>query len=123
MSDIEPVDGLAIRKAIAEKVFGWRSVKRTTPRFPAERIYLKGIPPGVEDEPEHVPRYELDIAAAWTVVEKLEPDWFLTLYQSRQGRVWIAEFIHRFESAGIGKHPADTPSLAICRAALLAVEG
>lgn len=121
MSDIEPVDGLAIRKAIAEKVFGWRSVERTTPRFPAERIYLKGIPPGpgspgVKDEPEHVPRYELDIAAAWTVVLYLIEARQMYFDIGKHQGEWTASF-----DAFTGR--ATTEALAVCRAALMAVEG
>lgn len=76
-----------------------------------------------------LPRYSTDIAAAWTVVEKLDTDLWLIQVTRKTGmnemslRWWVElrslKDLARdpFEVAG------DTAPLAICRAALKAVEG
>ena len=61
-----------------------------------------------------VPEYSTDIAAAWLVVEELGPKHMITLRRTTGG--WWAHI-------GLVDEWAETAPLAICRAALTAVEG
>ena len=64
-----------------------------------------------------VPRYSKDIAAAWGVVGKLQPKFGFALCDTLGHPPWTAEFI----DAAYFVAEADTPMLAICKAALKAV--
>ena len=76
------------------------------------------------------PRYSTDIAAAWTVVEKMKdsvvtPDLFAITYDS-DVKLWTAGIQEFFSYEGhyFGKYYAKekTAPLAICKAALKAVD-
>lgn len=68
-----------------------------------------------------LPRYSTDIAAAWTVVEKLGEDGFL-LYRVSNRPIWRAQFnLAEAVFDWPGYADAETAPLAICRAALSAV--
>ena len=76
-----------------------------------------------------LPRFSTDIAAAWTVIERLCPDHDGEFHLERnvdghQGTGWEAHFgYHTGNSCRNVYANADTAPLAICRAALRAVEG
>lgn len=104
---------------IAEEVMGWAGIQRgvlgTNEGVP--------IPHGFDPSTRgygSVPYYSRDIAAAWLVVEKCG----LSVVQSVDG--WYAVKPYDIEhgdvpGTGARHRPAETPALAICRAALAAI--
>jgi hypothetical protein len=73
----------------------------------------------------HPPEYSTDIAAAWTVVERLaslNEDQFVRVAALRHGK-WsaIVATEHASSETILGRSAADSAPLAICRAALLAL--
>ena len=89
---------------------------------------------GAFQENEPVPNYSTDISAAWEVYEKIisdcksnngEPDFFmLNAYHAYPERGWYIAKIWAHHDGDIVEFELTAPSapLAICRAALLAVE-
>lgn len=68
-----------------------------------------------------LPDYPGDIAAAWTVLERFSGRWpEVGLIELRGFPKWNATLYHTPEHRGVSAY-ADTPMLAICKAALLAV--
>ena len=107
---------------IAEKVMDWASMCFTMMGAPV------GIPPD-GDLPRDIPHYSTDIKAAWEVVERVEADsWHFRLAgpkcRSAEGKIvdgHDALFLD-LRSERLSAHAiAETPTLAICRAALKAV--
>lgn len=66
-----------------------------------------------------VPKYSTDISAVWEVVEKMTDNYIFNIGSSLGPFQWIAEF----HQCGYKKWACygGAPSLAICRAALLAM--
>jgi len=81
----------------------------------AERVMgeMWGVGPNLEDT---LPHYSTQIADAWLVVEKMRP--YFEIYCDGGG--WVARF--GWADAGTLAAYADTAPLAICLAALKAVE-
>ena len=96
---------------VAREVMGW--IRKDSESNPLYAVYYE------TPEKEKVvclPNYSTDIAAAWEVVEKikyLNPDIFF----DDESNIYICEF----EKARPNLSQADTPSKAICLAALKAV--
>jgi hypothetical protein len=131
--------GRELDALIAEKVMGWRLLKQMV--IPPKAI--AGLPSGIKDdgkvEYKDIPPYSTDIAAAWTVVEKIKKlkvvrkdalgnDITLDFHISCDGDRWLAEWhfcsSYAEGSDDISEHSVfeDTPPHAICLAALKAVE-
>ena len=75
------------------------------------------LPPGKAD-------YSTSIAAAWEVVEKFHPEWFVDIMTPIiESEPWLC-YIHKptEEASEVYSAFADTAPLAICLAALKAVE-
>lgn len=67
--------------------------------------------------PIRCPHYSTDIAAAWAAVEKLGPPEWVTLIYSKTDKYWECSLNSDAEFS-----TAPTAPLAICRAALAAVQ-
>ncbi len=113
--------GYDIDRLVAEKVMGWRT-EETSATGDGDCRVLQVYPNGKWRGSSFVPsRY---IAHAWEVVEKMPPtrgpraDSFAIM---RTGEGWTAGY-HDGESFDNDCASADTAPLAICRAALKAVQ-
>jgi hypothetical protein len=113
---------------IAEKVMGLVPCKAEC--HTRERSPLPGpchAQPDSPDQGGETKEYSTDIAAAWTVVEKLrEGKYEFTLFNDsdKTGEIWRVYFgptDSLLEDALLPAVDADTAPLAICRAALCAV--
>lgn len=119
MNKDEMPAGRDLDALVAEKIMGWTNMP--APPIPED---MAGRTP--DDEIIDLPRYSTDIAAAWTVVIKIKESHQVCLvledYQF-DGKYWEACFKGKFDES-TGKWTkldyafADTPELAICRAAL-----
>ena len=117
--------GRELDALVAEKVMGWTFQTFPEGACPEVRHWHRTSPIPEERSPEWAasfigacPRFSTDLAAAWTVVEKLRgcdqwPEIGAT------GRSWYCEF--EGEPGVIVEGFGDTAPLAICRAALEAV--
>ena len=128
MSDTtEMVAGRELDALVAERVMGWTGIERHIRGGIAMPPWPSGLDP-VTSAYRTIPRYSTSIADAWLVVERCG----LSVVQSDDG--WYAvkpEDIHHSSVRGTAyptitlvypeqqyPEPADTPALAICRAAL-----
>lgn len=104
--------GSVMDKMIAEQVMGWKVAE------PAAAM-LRFVSMGNTLNPSNVPHYSTDVAAAWLVVDVMIDHWDFDL---RHVVTYTANFT-RFNSLADPGYSADgeTAPLAICRAALLAV--
>lgn len=113
--------GRELDAAVAERVMGWTRTHETHRLH--GRTYLRGAAPAT-GRLQAVPAYSTDIAAAWLVVEKLrEHGWFPSVQAQEEcgqlGGRWLCEVDPRFSFIdGDGS----TAPLAVCRAALAAME-
>lgn len=99
--------GREIDALVVERVMGWKVAK-------PEAAALRFVTMGDTLHPNHVPHYSTDIAAAWEVVEALRARFVFEMYDREDGS-YVVKF-------GQEVKRADTAPLAICRAALAAVE-
>jgi hypothetical protein len=100
---------------VAEKVMGHEVHRDVRWREPAI------LGPGQRIANTPMPRYSTDIAAAWAVIQKLmETHFMYSLNASHESGHWCV-FYPASGSPVEGEY-ADTAPLAICRAALAAVE-
>lgn len=108
--------GRELDALVAEKVMGWVWIKEiNSPRAP-ELLPPNGHSPVMADDP--IPRFSTDIAAAWSVIEKLSgPDEYATYQITNAGAAGDV-----FVCVGKGEAFAETLPLAICLAAIHAVE-
>ena len=127
MTEIDkPGAGRELDALVAERVMGWTDVAESAEviRCVLYRRWF-GRPPGeydadwwTEDGRTFIPSYSFYIERGWEVLDWLEEDWFVVLSGSSQSGLWecylIARTIVKQEVTGC----ADTPTLAICRAAL-----
>jgi hypothetical protein len=124
--------GRELDALVAEKVMGWREV-RLRPSNSSRRSGpdYKGYKPDVvarrRETPCHVPAYSTDIAAAWEVVEAMERRGCLVVTRTRgaisgKPRVEITGTHPVGRNEWLVHEDADTVPLAICRAALAALE-
>lgn len=122
--------GIELDILIAEKIFGLEVVKNKSGSKRGGFYYSVGEPDwddfyGDMQLANPVPIYSLDIATAWEVVEKLfELGWDceVSMYRAEQGpryRVDVRVIEHQEHGA---TEFADTAPLAICLAALKALE-
>lgn len=115
---------------VAEKVMGWTRVRATyrlAPDGDDVDYNWVWIPPQFAGNPEYarvLPQYSTSLSAAWKVVEKIERETdrrLVLTYHDHWG-----ERIAMFESGDPAISTAwshgETPAIAICKAALLAVE-
>ena len=125
--DIDKLEaGPELDALVAEKVMGWqlkkvrRSFGTSTMGFEyADRdAWVDGNGTAVCEPWEWQPGDELD--DAWQVVEKFLADDYRFALDNREGLPWWAEFALPDYSEG-DQDIAETPTLAICRAALKAV--
>jgi len=120
MTDMEA--GRELDTRIAIKVMGWTRVERST-----TGIAYPPRPSGF-DPARHayhsVPHYSTDIAAAWLVVERMKDNGCsLQLHwEAGRSRQWVADFVEESDEEFTGEQLGDTAPLAICRAALAAVQ-
>jgi len=123
-----------INIAIATKVMGWTTV-RVQKNFWTVESHL--IPPGCEQTPHTVCRYSQDgvtvmpildggfpnystsISDAWRLLERLKASMFVAVYASRSG----FEVSIIVSNDKVVVQDADTAPMAICRAALAALDG
>jgi hypothetical protein len=124
--------GRELDALVAEKVMGWK-YRQSSPdpkkHFCREYGNDAGwwLKPSMTPGAKHwacatcspPPAYSTDIAAAWEVTEKLAEDFMLVYAVAHAG--WRARFEHA-EGWWKGEAYADTAPLAICRAALAALE-
>jgi hypothetical protein len=113
--------GRELDALIAEKVMGWRILKKLTiPPKPLDEADPCGLPPGVSDDGKtawvSIPHYSADIADAWQVVEKLLAQGFGVEILSDQGQ-WSVQFWNLGRQTEYG----DSAPHAICLAALKVV--
>ncbi len=112
--------GRELDALVAEKVMGWSDVGEITIGM---TVYVAGHRP--EGEQTVVPSYSTDIAAAWTVVERMrELGWRMLLENWVSSDDAYAAFFHPQDRYRYGNHIGvtdDTAPVAICRAALRAV--
>ena len=131
--EINALSGRELDALVAEKVMGMMTrlseggeyIGRFDISEPGDLVYdIPDDPYGVR----YVPHYSTDIAAAWLAVEKLEQDQREILFKitrlgsSMKTLIFQAEFR---ECRGSFKHywsDTATAPLAICRAALMAVQ-
>ena len=126
---------------VAERIFGWVRLDRSASSKPDE-LYPPGVrpdsvPPGYRDAhhtaPEFraVPAYSTSIAAAWQVVERFEADgWKVCVAKGElfpgdeESELWECYFQKPAPDGGVWEPEghAETPALAICRAALEGAE-
>lgn len=130
----DPKAGRELDAEIAERFMGWRwwrsSITGRRCLFPSEppewfTELATGNEPLVGDW-DHIslPPYSTSIADAWHVVERLNAlGWLVGLEQidTAQGRQWRTS-LDRISPYGIEDEFATTAPLALCRAALRAVE-
>ena len=119
--------GRELDALVAEKVMGfyWRDVNEHQRAL---------CPPGIddffeilwgEDLDKYVPDYSTDITAAWLVVEKHPHYFILSRTNDWRGPGMLGDpkkWVCRFYAPERFKVVADTAPLAICRAALKAVQ-
>jgi hypothetical protein len=124
------IAGRELDALVAEKVMGWREIHRSL--FTGYKPGHKGKIQKVSCSPRlgchRIPNYSTDIAAAWEVVEKVtsavgphREEFNFSMGGPRRNK-WTCQFC-----PGCVCHPAeasaDTVPLAICLAALKAIEG
>lgn len=119
--EIEQMEaGLKMDTLVAEHVMGWREVREWLRPDGVTGTALVGLSPAGS---RFVPHYSRDVAAAWTVVERVH---------THRGQQWLIKPLSEgqcevYESSEAGSTTrlvkAATPALAICRAALLTVNG
>jgi hypothetical protein len=110
--------GLELDALVAEKVMRWRVHPRNTAHWMLRN----------DDDIDYLLkgqvgqwRPSINIAAAWEVVEKLaDDDLWLTLNSDWYGKLFVACFRRKAELVGTSLHWTTAP-VAICRAALKAV--
>jgi hypothetical protein len=111
MKDTELVAGRELDALVAERVMGWVQEEPQPHPVNSFAIYFGGPPP-----------YSTDIAAAWQVVERMrEQEYSIAL----DSDTWLKHpyAVHFIGgNSGCVSCTADTAPLAICRAALKAVE-
>jgi predicted nucleic acid-binding protein len=97
---------------VAENVMGLDLFTPVTdPYFTSQGIY---------QQVNHIESYSADIAAAWEVVEKMvNGKWRVNIENDINGRKWGCDF--KDDPLHTTLCVADSLTLAICRAALLAV--
>lgn len=114
MSTNQMVAGREMDALIAERVMGW--AWRSYWAGDEEVIGLFPPPPHSSfSEHDQYPEYSTDIASAWLVVEKVHVTHRFLIEDGLGDKRWVVMFGHVVECA-------DTAALAICRAALQAVE-
>lgn len=111
---------------VAEKVMGWKWERNATGTV--SHLMPPHYVPKLGDELFPHPKFSTDIAAAWEVVEKLSQHFHLKLNSPFvTGQPWFAGFTESGVTGwnGVPDFTAkgDTAPLAICRAALKAVDG
>ena len=121
MKPIDELKGRELDAAVAEEVMGW------TDFVDEQNISTAGL---WGHEPSNhysfVPHYSTDIAAAWTVVEKVgetTPGFSLIDWPpDGEAERWVAQIgSHNYPDDLWGEALAPTAPEAICRAALTAV--
>ena len=113
--DMEP--SRELDALVAEKVMGWETVNNKA-GIPVSGFDWVGHNPKTQSSTvwSYVPDYSTDISAAWEVVEKLS--------RGKVDRSFVLEFHYERYYASFGPYREEmyeTPSEAICKAALLAV--
>jgi hypothetical protein len=115
--------GRDLDRLVAEKVMGGFSGVGDI------QVYTVGDVQYIGEEEEIVvglPRYSTDIAAAWEVLDKLGPEWWPEVGRMMYGEEWYCEICRGGPTpADVGppfRVVAPTAPLAICLAALKAVE-
>lgn len=104
-SDVSDIDA-----RVAVEVMGVRIVPDNERRSLKQRIYHRNL----------VPPYSTSITAAWEAVERMQEMGYAVLVYSHNGR-WACEI--EPEEGPVEGQVEDTAPLAICLAALAAVEG
>lgn len=103
--------GRELDMRIAEMVMNWHAPTRRCPHW-----YPKSDDLAMNILGPEVPNYSTDIAAAWEVVEKLHEDFAFTC--EYVGHLYVVQLWSNTKKVIAS---ADTVPLAICRAALKAV--
>jgi hypothetical protein len=104
--------GPALDELVAVQVMGWQRLPDSIDGLVVHRLYRS--PVGLETS--WVPPFSTTIAHAWEVVERMQPREVRIIW-SREHSVWLANFDHQAMNA-----VEPTAPLAICRAALAAVQ-
>ena len=108
-------------KLVAEKIFGWCDFWENTSSIGYH--YLMGYPPqeqamGIDAERQEVWNYSTDIAAAWSIIEKL---YSANVSKLSNGAEFEAYLVTTDGKANIDGHAkAKTIEVALCLAALRA---
>jgi hypothetical protein len=114
--------GYELDAVVAEKVMGWKKVGYSAGgggfATPDNKRWVFKIPRyGVTQD---IPEFSTRIAAAWTVVEKLQEMGFNFAIASIRPNPWVASISE--ENLKWGSSEAETVPMAICLAALEAVD-
>jgi hypothetical protein len=108
------LSGIELRAAVAERVMGWKRSERFSDMWTQNgSTYMR------------LPHYESDIAAAMEVAEAMRArgySFLLNIPDPAEPRTWWAEFADTTSIYDDGLEYQDTAPLAICRAALAALE-
>ena len=116
--DVELVAGPRLDREVAVRLFGLRQGTDYGWTEDAEtgEVWTANLKP-----------YSRDIGASWAVVERMMPEYAFVLQQADARHQWQAAFRRRNRWGGLLVEAgpsiieyADTPALAICRAALAA---
>jgi hypothetical protein len=120
MADLSP--GRELDAAVAAKVMGWHDVKfQPIANAFGEKVLdeYAGHPPNDLLKNAIIPKYSSSIQFAWEVLEKLKTVSEFAAVISAKGQPWVCKV--KKETAFVEER-ADAAPLAICKAALKAME-
>ena len=123
------MDNQEIDRQIAEKVMGWKFIRKFEERLEFQGIIAESFlfqkPCGIQIDVPVVFDPSIDIACAFEVVEKMKELNFKVNIDNigcEKDWGWYCKFRNFSKGISRAKH-ADTPEMAICLAALEAVGG
>lgn len=119
--------GRELDALIAQRVFGIQVQRSTHPSDEGEYYDLRSKRPGYNYPVTEIDHYSRDIEAAWQVAEMLSAEWFCVIHSYRallSRKLWVASFFRAPNDRDDQHFSADAPTapLAICRAALKALD-
>jgi hypothetical protein len=125
MSDMAKTAGREFDALVAERVMGWREVRKQSIANAIGQHVMDdfvGLPNAGATIPQLVPRYSLMIQEAWKVADDLRTRSQFVAVLSGTGPQGVQPWICKINrDGGFLEERADTAALAICLAALKAV--
>ena len=120
MADLSP--GRELDAAIAARVMGWHDVKfQPIANAFGEKVLdeYAGHPPNDLLKNAIIPKYSTNIQFAWEVLEKIKSISVFAAVISAKGQPWVCKIN---KDTAFVEERADAAPLAICKAALKAME-